>query len=66
MFDAALAALARREKSPARMEDALTCMGNAVEVYQQVGDGNRLLIAQKNITRMKAELDKHETLNIKR
>ncbi len=56
-FGAALATLAERQKSSALMEEALTCMRNAVEGYQQAGESYWLPIAQSRVTAMQAELD---------
>jgi hypothetical protein len=52
----ALAVLAKRQKSSARMEEALACMRNAVEVYQQAGESYRLPAAQRQIKEMETEL----------
>jgi hypothetical protein len=46
----ALAALAMRQKNAARMEEALTCMRSAVEVYQQGKETYWLPIAQRRVT----------------
>ncbi len=51
-----LAALAKRQKNTARMEQALTCMRGAVEVYQQSKESYWLPIAQRRVTEMEAEL----------
>ena len=53
----ALAELAKCQDGPAVMEDALTCMRNAIEVYQQAGESYWLPIAQGRVTAMQAELD---------
>lgn len=52
----ALAAIAKRKRSSARMEEALACMRGAAEVYQQVGESDRLPAARSRITEMEAEL----------
>ena len=39
------------------MEEALACMRNAVEGYQQAGESYWLPIAQSRVTAMQAELD---------
>ena len=52
----ALAALAKRENSVLRMEEALTCMRGAIEVYQQAGESYRLPKAQSEVLQMEAEL----------
>jgi hypothetical protein len=38
------------------MEEALTCMHDAVEVYKQGGESNWLPFAQSRATEMEAEL----------
>jgi hypothetical protein len=52
----ALAALAERQKNATLMEEAVQSMRGAVEVYQQVGEGYWLPIAQARLTEMQAEL----------
>ena len=52
----ALAALGKRQKNAARMEEALTCMRSAVEVYQQSKETYRLPIALRRVTEMETEL----------
>jgi hypothetical protein len=44
-----------RQKNAARMAEALTCMRNAVEVYQQ-SNAYWLPKAQRRVTEMEAEL----------
>jgi hypothetical protein len=44
-------------QSSARMKEALVCMRNAVEAYQQAGESYWLPIAQSRVTSMQAELD---------
>jgi hypothetical protein len=51
----ALAALAQRQRSAARMSEALACTRAAVEVYQQRTNTYWLPIAQSRITDMEAE-----------
>ena len=45
-----------RQKNAARMEEALTCMRSAVEVYQQGNETYWLPIAQGRVTEIEAEL----------
>jgi hypothetical protein len=52
----ALAALAERQNSAMLMEEAIKSMSEAVEVYQQAGEGHWLPIAQKRVKKMQAEL----------
>ena len=52
----ALAALAERQNSAMLMEEAIKSMSEAVEAYQQAGEGYWLPIAQKRVTEMQAEL----------
>jgi hypothetical protein len=52
----ALAALAKRQPNAAHMEEALTPMRSAAEVFQQSNDGYWLPIAQHHVTEMEAEL----------
>jgi hypothetical protein len=51
-----LAALAERQKSAKTMEQALTCMRGAAEVYQESNNAYWLPIANARIAEMKAEL----------
>ena len=52
----ALAAVAERQKNAIRMAEALTCMRNAVGVYQESKESYWLPVAQHRITEMEAEL----------
>jgi hypothetical protein len=54
----ALTALAERQKSTKTMEQALTCMRGAAEVYQQSNNTYWLPIANARIAEMKAQLVK--------
>jgi hypothetical protein len=52
----ALAAIAKRRKSAAVMDEALVCMRNAVEVYQQGGVSYWLPIGQRRVAEMEVDL----------
>jgi hypothetical protein len=52
----ALAALARRKRSPAQMEKALKHMRAAVEGYRQAGDAYWGPIARRQLASLEAEL----------
>ena len=52
----ALAGLAKRQNKAQRMEEGLTCVRSALEVYEQGKVTYWLPIAQRRVTEMQAEL----------
>jgi tetratricopeptide (TPR) repeat protein len=53
----ALFALGKRNNNKPDLEGAAECFRSAIEVYQQLGSGNNVLVASKNLSRVERLLE---------